>query len=73
MFFVGFQVALVVKNPLANASDIRDIGLIPGLGRSTGGGHANPLQNILSWRIPMDRGAWQTIVHMVAKSQTQLK
>ena len=34
-----------------------DLGLIPGLGTSPGGGHGNPLQ-YLAWRIPMDRGAW---------------
>ena len=38
------QVALVVKNPPANAGDLRDTGLIPGLGRSPRGGHGNPLQ-----------------------------
>ena len=38
------QVALVVKNPPANAGDIKDLGSIPGLGRSPGGGHSNPLQ-----------------------------
>ena len=38
------QVALVVKNPAANVGDIRDAVLIPGLGRSPGGGHGNPLQ-----------------------------
>ena len=38
------QVAIVVKNPPANAGDIRDIGSIPGLGRSPGGGHGNPFQ-----------------------------
>ena len=37
------QVALVVKNPPANAGDIRDAGLIPGSGRFPGGGHGNPL------------------------------
>ena len=36
--------ALVVKNPLANAGDIREEGSIPGLGRAPGGGHGNPLQ-----------------------------
>ena len=36
--------ALVVKNPPANAGDIRHMGSIPGLGRSSGGGHSNPLQ-----------------------------
>ena len=39
------QVALVVKNPPGKAGDIRDAALIPGLGRSPGGGHGNPLQN----------------------------
>ena len=39
------QVAPVVKNPPANAGDIRDSDSIPGLGRSPGGGHGNPLQN----------------------------
>ena len=34
----------MVKNPLANARDIRDVGLISGSGRSTGGGHGDPLQ-----------------------------
>ena len=38
------QLALVVKNPPANAGDLRDAGLIPGLGRSPRGGHSNPLQ-----------------------------
>ena len=38
------QVVLVVKNPPANAEDIRDAGSMPGLGRSPGGGHDNPLQ-----------------------------
>ena len=41
---MGFQVVLVVKNPLANAGDITDVGSIPGSGRSPGGGHGNPLQ-----------------------------
>ena len=38
------QVALVVKNPPADAEDLRDTDSIPGLGRSSGGGHGNPLQ-----------------------------
>ena len=38
------QVALVVKNPPANAGDVRDMGLIPGSRRSPGGGHGSPLQ-----------------------------
>ena len=49
-----------------------DLGLIPGLGRSPGGEHATH-SNILAWRIPMDRGAWQATVHGVAKSGTRLR
>ena len=46
----------LVKNPPANATDIRDMGLIPGLGRSPAGGHSNPLQYSFL-KNPMDRGA----------------
>ena len=63
--------ALVVENRPANAGDIRDMGSIPGLGRSLGGGHGN-YSSILASEIPMDRGAWQATVHRVAKSRTQL-
>ena len=63
------QVVLEVKNPSANAGDLRDLGSIPGLGRSPGGGHGNPLQHSCL-ENPMDRGAWQTIGHVVAKNQT---
>ena len=45
------QVVLVIKNLPPNAGDIRHTGLIPGWGRSPGGGHGNPL-SILVWRIP---------------------
>ena len=47
------QVALVVKNPPAKAGDVRDVRLVPGSGRSPGGGHGNPLQ----YQNPTDRGA----------------
>ena len=50
------QVALVVKNPPTNAGDIRDVGLILGLGRSPGGGHGNPVQYSCLENL-MDRGA----------------
>ena len=59
----------MVKNPLANAGDIRDA--VQSLGRE------DPLDegmvihsSILAWTIPMDRGAWQATVHRVAKSWT---
>ena len=62
------QVALMVKNPLANAGDVRDAGLIPGSGRSPGGGHGTPLQ-YSCLEDPKDRGAWGARVHEVAESQ----
>ena len=58
---------LVVQNLPANAGDIRDVGLIPGSGRSLGGGHGNPLQ-YSCLEHPMDRGAWWAIVHSITKS-----
>ena len=62
----------MIKNPPANAGDVRDTGLIPGSGRSPGGGHGNPLQYSFL-ENPMDGGAWQATGHRVAKSQTRLK
>ena len=64
--------AIVIKNPSANVGDMRDASSIPGLGRLPGGGHGNLLQ-YSCLENPMDRGAWQTTVHGVARSQTQLK
>ena len=49
-----------------------DLGSIPGLGRSPGGGHGNPLQ-YSCLKNPMDRGAWWATVHGIAKSWTRLK
>ena len=66
------QMVVVVKNPPANAGDIRDVGSILGLGRSTGGGRGNPLQYCYL-ENPMDRGAWWAMVHWVTKSCTRLK
>ena len=59
----------VVKNPPANAGDAGDMGLIPGSGRSLGGGNGNPLQYSFLDKS-MDRGAWWTTVHGVSKSWT---
>ena len=64
--------ALEVKNSPVNAGDVRDVGSIPGLERSPGGGHSNPLQ-YSCLENTMDRGAWQAMVHRVAKSQRRLK
>ena len=68
----SFQVAPVVKDPPANAGDIRDSSLIAGLGRDPGGRHDN-----LLWysclENPMDGGAWWAVLHRVAKRQTWLK
>ena len=61
--YMGFPGGSVVKNLPAKA---RDVGLIPGLGRSRGEGNGNPLQ-YSCLRNPVDRGAWQTTVHGVTK------
>ena len=71
------QVVLVVKKKKkkktpANAGDLRNRGLIPGLGRSPGEGHCNPLQ-YSCLENPMDRGAWQAAVYRVTKSWAKLK
>ena len=63
------QMALVVKNPPANAGDARDADSILGWGRSPGGGHGNPLE-YSCLENPMDRGDWQAVVYRGAKSWT---
>ena len=68
----GLQVVLVLKNLPANAGDIRDVGLIPGSGRSPRGGHGNPLQ-YSCLENSIDRGAWWATLHGVSKSWTRLK
>ena len=65
------QVVLMVKNPPAKTGDIRDGGLIPGLGITPGGGNGNPLQ-YSCLETPMDKGARQVTVHSIAESRTQL-
>ena len=61
--------ALVAKNPPANAVNVRDVGSIPGSERSPGDRNSNPLQYFCP-ENPMDRGAWQATVHWVTKSWT---
>ena len=61
----GFPSGSVGKESACNAEDL---GLIPGLERSPGGGHGNH-SSILAWRIPTERGAWRFTVHRFAKSQ----
>ena len=62
--YLGFPGGSVVKNPPANA-EVKDVSLIPGLGRSPGGGNSNPLQ-YACLENPVDRGAW-----WVTKSRTE--
>ena len=62
----------MVKNLPASEGDLRDMGLIPGSGRSPGGGHGNPLQ-YSCLENPLDRGAWQAVVHRVTKNWPQWK
>ena len=64
--------ALVVKNPPADAGDIRDPSSIPGLGRSLGEGHGDPFQ-YSCLENPMNKGAWRATAHRVAQSHTRLK
>ena len=65
----GFPGDASGKELAASAGDTRDMGLIPGSGRSPKGGHGNPLQYSCLGN-PMDRGAWQATVHSIAKSWT---
>ena len=65
------QVALEVKNLPANAGDIRDVGLIPGSGRSPGGGNGITLQ-YSCLESSMDGGTWQTMVHGATESRIRL-
>ena len=65
------QVELMIKHPCDNVGDIRDMGKIPGLGRSPGEGHGNPLQ-YSCLENPKDRGTWQATIHRVAQSMTRL-
>ena len=52
----------MVKNPPANAGDIRVVGSVPGLGKFPGGGHGNPRQYSW-WENHTDRGTWRVTVH----------
>ena len=65
------QVAQWQKNPPANAGDTREMGSIPGSGRSLGVGNCNPLQYSYL-ENSMDRGAWRATVNGVAMSRTRL-
>ena len=60
---------LVVKNPSANARDVRDMDSIPESGRSPGGEHGNPLQ-YSCLENSMNRGTWRAMVHSVTESDT---
>ena len=65
-------VALVLKNPPANAGDVRDVSSFPGSGRSPGGAQDNQFQ-YSCLENSKDRGAWWAIIYRVAQSRTQLK
>ena len=58
----------MVKNLHANAGDVRDTGLIPGLGKSPGGGYGNSIQYSCMGNS-MDRGTWKATLHTVTKKQ----
>ena len=68
---MGFPGGAVVKNPPAKTGDARDVGSIPGSGRSPGGGTGNSLQ-YSCLKNSMDRGAWRATAHGVTKTQSWL-
>ena len=65
----GFPGGTSGKEPTCNAGDLRDVGLIPGSGRSPGGGHGNPLQHSYL-ENSRDRGAWRAAAHGVTELDT---
>ena len=67
--WLRFPSGAMAKNLPANTGDIKDVGSIPGLGISPGGGHGNPPQ-YSCLENPMDRGAWWATVHGAVLSQT---
>ena len=69
--FVGFPGGASGKEPTCHCRRLRDPSLIPGPGRSPGGGNGNPIQ-YFCLENPMDRGAWKATIHEVTKSWTQL-
>ena len=70
MYVWGFPGGADGKEVPTKAGDIRDAGLIPGLGRSPGGGHGNPLQ-YSCLENPMDRGAWPGGLQAMSRSESQ--
>ena len=72
VFCIGLSLWLSGKITTCKARAAGEASLIPGSGRSSGGGHGNLIQ-YFCLENPMDRGAWQATVHSVAKSQTQPK
>ena len=71
IMMLGFPGDTVVKNLPARSGDTKDMGAVPGLGRSPGGGNGNPLQYSCLGN-PGDKGAWRATVHRATKSQTRL-
>ena len=67
----GFPGGAIGKESTCNAGDTRDVGSIPGCGRSPGVGNGNPLY-YPCLENPMDRGVWEAVVHRVAEGRTQL-
>ena len=64
---MAFPGGSVVKKPPANAGDVTDTGLIPGLGRSPGEANGDPLQYSCLMGNIMDRGAWWVTVPGAAR------
>ena len=67
--YLGLPRCLSGQESACKAEDTGDVGSIPGLGRSPGGGHGSPFQ-YSCLENPMDRGTWRATVHRVTKNQT---
>ena len=72
VLYLGLPGGASGKEYADNAGDTGNVGSIPGSEKSPGGGHGSPL-HYSCLENPMDRGAWQAIIHRIAKGQTQLK
>ena len=68
-FLLGFPGGATGKELPAKSGDVKDVILIPGSERSSGGGHGNPLQ-YSCLEDPLDKGGWRAIIHRVTESDT---
>ena len=76
IYILGFPGGWVVNNLPASVGDARDVGSVPGSGRSSGGGHEKKMatcSSILAWKNLLGRGTWRAAVHGVTKRKDTTK